>query len=760
MASGSTAEEARALAAEQAREQAQLSRDLADQNREALPTTDPGKLLLDIESGAYLQNLAHPQFCGPSRRQHIPNPPLDQEDVAMAEDTQDQSAAQDDIAQAEDLAETADQDADEAENAEDTDMGGVTEEPKKEPDSVDVADGAVDAAQTKSSLETAARSHLIAQTHAIIQPSYSTWFDMNTIHSIEKKALPEWFNSRNRSKTPQTYKDTRDFMVNTYRLNPSEYLTFTACRRNLCGDVCAILRVHQFLEQWGLINYQVDPDTRPSSIGPPFTGHFRLTADTPRGLQPHQPAPSTTTAGKPHPVTERLASAQPPTKSELNLEVRRNIYDQNGKEATPAKEGTEGEAATNGTAENAKDLLESLREPTKKYYCHSCANDCTRLRYHCSKSAPHSATGSAAAATKYDLCPSCFTDKHFPENCNASDFTKIENDKYSIIPDRDAEWSDAETLALLEGLEMFNDDWNEISDYVGTRSREECVLKFLQLEIEDQYLEPLPENGPTSDPVVNATSTAYMGSGRIPFSQADNPVLSVMAYLTGLADPSVTAAAAGKTVDEVKRTMLARIEKLGSTSEKGKEKEGEQSGAAPTESSDVKAEEIMDVDRPEGHAAASDRAPSSTEKKQDPLITIPFALAAGRAAALASHEERTLTRLCNAAVNLQLQKLKLKMEQFGELEGLLQAERRDLERRRQALFLDRLAFTRRVNEVEEAMKHALTMGSIQDGLQYIHDTMKRTREAEGITVKKVSAHESGEVQPLDPSSAGYRSIEI
>jgi len=102
-----------------------------------------------------------------------------------------------------------------------------------------------------------ARQYLAAQTHPVIIPSYSAWFDMNKIHSLEKKSLPEFFNSRNRSKTPSIYKDYRDFMINTYRLNPSEYLTFTACRRNLAGDVCAIMRVHAFLEQWGLINYQV-----------------------------------------------------------------------------------------------------------------------------------------------------------------------------------------------------------------------------------------------------------------------------------------------------------------------------------------------------------------------------------------------------------------------------------------------------------------------------------------------------------------------
>lgn len=111
--------------------------------------------------------------------------------------------------------------------------------------------------QTKASIETSAREHLISQTHSIILPSYSTWFDMHAVNNIERKALPEFFNNRNRSKTPAVYKDYRDFMINTYRLNPVEYLTVTACRRNLAGDVCAIMRVHAFLEQWGLINYQV-----------------------------------------------------------------------------------------------------------------------------------------------------------------------------------------------------------------------------------------------------------------------------------------------------------------------------------------------------------------------------------------------------------------------------------------------------------------------------------------------------------------------
>lgn len=56
------------------------------------------------------------------------------------------------------------------------------------------------------------------QTHHIIVPSYSAWFDYNAIHAIEKRGLPEFFNSKNKSKTPEIYLAYRNFMIDTYRL--------------------------------------------------------------------------------------------------------------------------------------------------------------------------------------------------------------------------------------------------------------------------------------------------------------------------------------------------------------------------------------------------------------------------------------------------------------------------------------------------------------------------------------------------------------
>lgn len=163
-----------------------------------------------------------------------------------------------------------DEDAEEAEN-EDEEMAETQDGPADEAEpatsqAVDTADGQT--TQSKAALESTARSHLIEQRHAVVLPSYSAWFDMEIVHNIERKSLPEFFNSRNRSKTEAIYKDYRDFMINTYRLNPSEYLTVTACRRNLAGDVCAIMRVHAFLEQWGLINYQVRKEDSANAMLP------------------------------------------------------------------------------------------------------------------------------------------------------------------------------------------------------------------------------------------------------------------------------------------------------------------------------------------------------------------------------------------------------------------------------------------------------------------------------------------------------------
>lgn len=151
----------------------------------------------------------------------------------------------------------------------------------------------------------------IRQTHAIVIPSYASWFNMNKIHKIEHDSLPEFFKTSHPSKSPKIYANYRNFMINTYRLNPNEYLTLTACRRSLVGDVGTIMRVHRFLNKWGLINYQMSPLFKPAYalekmpngnlVGLPNCGDFNVLFDTPRGLFPfntYKPSPGNVNVDK------------------------------------------------------------------------------------------------------------------------------------------------------------------------------------------------------------------------------------------------------------------------------------------------------------------------------------------------------------------------------------------------------------------------------------------------------------------------------
>lgn len=151
----------------------------------------------------------------------------------------------------------------------------------------------------------------IRQTHAIVVPSYASWFNMKMIHKIERDSLPEFFNVSHPSKSPKIYANYRNFMINAYRLNPNEYLTLTSCRRNLVGDVGTLMRVHKFLNKWGLINYQVNPQFKPayalekslngSLVSLPYTGEFHVQYDTPRGLFPfetYKPSPDNVNVDK------------------------------------------------------------------------------------------------------------------------------------------------------------------------------------------------------------------------------------------------------------------------------------------------------------------------------------------------------------------------------------------------------------------------------------------------------------------------------
>lgn len=350
----------------------------------------------------------------------------------------------------------------------------------------------VDIAKAKASFQDRAQQYLVEQGKHIIMPSFSKWFDMNEIHDIEKELFPDFFpkddSKKSSYKNANSYKYTRDFMINCYRLNPIEYLTVTALRRSLSGDVASIIRIHQFLEKWGLINYQIDPRTKPSTIAPQYTGHFQIVLDTPRALVPFVAEDAEiieSSEPKENGIPSPATSIEEDFKTiPLNLEVRRNIYEDN----------------------------KEFKENTNQYICNVAGKDTNEVRYHNLKSRDQSNIAPSINNAN-NISEECFQQGLFPSNFQSTDFLKFSKQKDNDI------WTEQDVILLLEGIEMFgtnditsndpsenlsqftknSNQWERISNHVGTKSKQQCILKFIQLPIEDKYLGKLVEKPVTKE---------------------------------------------------------------------------------------------------------------------------------------------------------------------------------------------------------------------------------------------------------------------
>lgn len=317
-----------------------------------------------------------------------------------------------------------------------------------------------------------------------------------------------------------------------------------------------------------------------------------------------------------------------------NLQLRRNIYE------------------TSSTVLTDKERAAITTQHTH-ITCSTCQADCTTVRYHCVKT------------KDLDVCPGCYLEGRFSSALNSGDFVKVNSSLLQRTEEE--EWAEEEKLLLLEGIEMFDDDWYKVAQHVGTRSREQCILKFLQLPIEDDYLE------------ANIGALGPLQYRQIPFSQADNPVMSVVAFLASVVNPGVASAAAKAALHELTATVAPVAEKKATLSP----------GKAPHSPGKATDGKRSRSPSPKRDAPPSSTAPSAATLEKAAAAAL--GAAAAKAKTLADYEEREIQRLVHATIEAQMRKIELKMNQFEELESIIDKERQELERQRQQLYVERLA---------------------------------------------------------------------
>ena len=297
-------------------------------------------------------------------------------------------------------------------------------------------------------------SILADQTFHIIIPSYSAWFEYESIHNIEKRALPEFFiDDQSEVKCPEKYLYLRNFMIDSYRINPFVHLSVTAVRRNLSGDVCTIFRVHAFLQQWGLINYQCEfepklTSTRALSLANPAT--FHVFGDIKHSTEAKL---ETNIEGK------SVAEVKPNIKP---VQIVRSLNSVERIAHFPESE------------DSTKNVSSSSRTNVYKV---------GNFGLHLDMYAAKKQKQQQSATTQGNA-----------SSTNATEDT--------------SEWNQTEIFLLLEAIQIYEEDWEKIGEHVGTKTSEQCIAQFLKLPIEDSFLNESKTGQPSArlDPVPFAST--------------------------------------------------------------------------------------------------------------------------------------------------------------------------------------------------------------------------------------------------------------
>lgn len=579
--------------------------------------------------------------------------------------------------------------------------------------------------QVSSSLATSSVTTVADEVKHHTIPSHAGWFSWTEIHTLEKRGLPEFFSGKMPGKTPEIYLEYRNAIMKKYREHLGTVLTVADMQEHLSGvDEKAIYRIMEFLDHWGLINYQAPAEFLPSWKHPAPI----LVADAALMLR----------------ALPRKGSS---------------LYHFDTTHAPVSQQSLVNPKTTDAVI---AEMLAFGEGPEVEYHCNSCGADCSKQRYHCQKQAD------------FDLCPDCYNEEHYGPDMASTDFIKMDVTEASNA--NGGGWTDQETLLLLEALELYGDNWNEIAEHVATKSKSQCILHFIRLPVEDPFSEEADglastSNAPVTTPVSQTDSTLegeqeeketaekepgddaanipstdteaepwseelVMPSNLATFAEAGNPVMAQMSFLatmigSNLGSEAAQAALAALTTKDpgvhlaagtamILEDAVADVERSSSENPGRSVQVDEEmlsadettatDDAGPSPSGGVK----IPVSDSTASAQNDEDAPSQSEpnlgkevvQKTDVAESLDvmkeakgagrvkraaasaMAAAAVKAKLLADQEEREMQRLIGVVIDHQLKKLDLKLKFLNELEAAIGKECDQVERDRSNFFTE------------------------------------------------------------------------
>lgn len=490
--------------------------------------------------------------------------------------------------------------------------------------------------------------------HALIVPAHADWFDPRTVHRQERQVVPHYFSGKSTDDhTPEKYMTIRNTIVAKYMENPRKRLSLAECQGIVSTkELFDLSRIVRFLDNWGIINYMAEPVFR----GP------RVTASLVR-----------------EEFNGELQVNTAPLKSIDSLVLFDRPRSSHRTDDVSSLAST-----TVNYGEDSFDFDTRIREQLSDHWCNYCLRHLFTSYYQSIKEAD------------MVLCPECYHDAKFLVGHSSLDFVRLDYQMDSYDGDGDS-WTDHETLLLLEALEKYNDNWDEVATHVGTKSKAQCIVHFIRLQTEDSVLEKVefPQVPVSSDDKEDTNGILYADSNgsdlqddisgdQFPFCNASNPIMSLVAFLAVCLGPRMAASCACAalsilTKDDSSLESLDRVDSGTLCPEDGLSRDQLSLGNQRDNS----------ISNQGSNGETDSPHPLCAEKVKHAAV-VGLSAAAVKTKLFADQEEREIQRLSATIINHQLKRLELKLKQFAEIETLLLKECEQVERGRQRLYGERI----------------------------------------------------------------------
>ena len=374
----------------------------------------------------------------------------------------------------------------------------------------------------------------------IFLPSCSSWFNFDNINEIEIKSLPEFFCGKYPSKTPEVYKAYRNFIINLYRENQNTYLSATTCRRHLAGDACAILRIHAFLEHWGIINFKVDPLLKPTNMFLPKSFNFKnpIYIDATSLLLKDNNNNNTNKIGNNNIIIVNNINNQNNQNNSNNSNENNNSMPET-RTLYPINNHPES-MFRSFFNKNSNMVNHQINFLTKNYRpkCDLCMNLCD-LDWYITKESAIKNLNNNNNNSSFLICENCYEKNLFPNDLKKDDFelSNIFNifepnskttEKLSERIEKE-KWTKEETKKLIDLIEKFGENWEEIEKHFeGKKTKADCIIHLMQLPIKENIQFKIMDNNLPKNEIDNGFNIKPNEINAI--NDQNNPLISQVVF--------------------------------------------------------------------------------------------------------------------------------------------------------------------------------------------------------------------------------------